>query len=382
MGIPFVLPGFGVKKTILSGVLMVVLLGGLGGGVYLTQHGTSFLPRAENRLPILSTNLVLETPKADVALGEVFPVDIVVHSDVEAANLFAAKLEYPASLKVVRVATNSAQANSGGEYFVQKWLKIDINNSSLETNIIGGVPNPGLLTDSNSPQKMILATVFFVADTPGSASISIAHSGIFRNEDNQNILSVGQSLNLTVDQNGDPNASNEEIKPTIENPPQPLLAPQGGEIIGYNTPFRVVWDQEINDATIALLLNGQFLGNLQENLPKTSFYIFTPSQKIPLAYLNRTNTFQFRVTGKLESGQIITYQNDEPFEILLNAQTTTSSALDLLNKLRSGAAIDNSTASLLLTSYNSNENLDKVDFNQDGFVNEIDLWFVKNLLKL
>lgn len=370
------------KRTFFSGILLVVLLGGLGGGVYLTQNGTNFLPRASERVEDLKTEMVLSTPKTAVSLGEIFPVDIIVHTDRDEANLFVAKLRYPASLKVIKVSTSSAQANlESGDYFIQKWIKINVNNSGGETEVVGGVPNPGIKTGAKNGKDLILARVYFQAESSDPASISAANSEIYRNSDNVNILTTAKSLDLKIDGNRDPNAPT-NIDNNPEETLQPLLAPQGGETLAFDSPFRIVWDRELKDVTVSLLVNNQLLGNLAYRLPNASFYNFIPSQKIPVAYLDRNNTFQIKVTGVMDNGQKVSYQNDEPFSIAFNPQVgSNQSALDLLRKLQSGVNIDNTMLSLLLTSFNSDKNVDKVDLNQDGYVNEIDLWLAKNLIK-
>jgi hypothetical protein len=374
-------------KVILSGLIFVILLAGLAGGFYLIKNPTNFLPRADIKSEVPTTDMVLTTPHTTVPLGDVFPVDIVIRSDIDSANLFVAKLKYSDSLKVVRILTSKAQAEDSNDYFIQKWIKLDIKNTLGETDIVGGVISPGILTNLQDQKKMILARVFFEAEKPGTTTISQNVSGIYRNADNLNIFKQGKALTINVDNHDSTLKPNKEIpaEPSQENF-TPLQFPKGGEIINYKDPIKITWEKEITEVTVSILINDKLLGNVITGMPKGASFIFYPTTKIPLAFLSKRNTFQFKVSGKTDDGQVITYLNSQPFEFSLSPQDSSigssSGALDLLKEFQSSPNIDLTTLSLLLTSFNSDQNLEKVDFNKDGYVNELDLWILKNLIKI
>src|SRR5579872_2921643 len=101
-----------VPRFLLSLVTLFIMLGALPVGVYLVGQRTHSLPEAApaqvERVGDVSLSLEpdgqLATNSAQVA------INLIVHSDNQAANLFAARITYPSQyLELQNIATESAQ---------------------------------------------------------------------------------------------------------------------------------------------------------------------------------------------------------------------------------------------------------------------------------
>lgn len=179
---------------------LLILLAGIVASVYLVQNTQIFKPEAAPTLPAAeetSFELELEsdinttlfpdepTPKA-LSLGTKFRVDVYARSDVDAANLFAAKIKYSTdSLEFVEVNRREGQS------FVQNWVETSADNSNEGViSMIGGIPSPGIKTDLSSG-AMLMGSIIFNTKKLGTAKIELTDtSAIYRNSDNLNILSA------------------------------------------------------------------------------------------------------------------------------------------------------------------------------------------------
>ncbi|MCR4306059.1 MAG: hypothetical protein NUV73_03170, partial [Candidatus Daviesbacteria bacterium] len=138
-------------------LLFLILLAGVGVGIYLVQTKTSLFSKAAPVIPQkpetsfeleaqadTSPSFVDATAIKSAAVGQKFRVDVWVRSDIDPANLFVAKLKYSTDLLQV-VEIEKRDANS----FINQWIVEPLfDNNSGEISIIGGVNAPGLLTSS------------------------------------------------------------------------------------------------------------------------------------------------------------------------------------------------------------------------------------------
>ncbi len=122
-------------------------------------------------------------------VGPEIAVPIMVRSDVDAANLFAAKINYPVgSLDVLRIETTSS--------FVTQWVEATFDNATGQISIIGGVPTPGFKTSGADAQ---MAVVVFKATQTGNFNISFDNASvIYRDSDSSDILGTVNGGTLIV----------------------------------------------------------------------------------------------------------------------------------------------------------------------------------------
>lgn len=180
------------EKGFIQAVLLLLLVVGLGVGVYLVQTRTGWFSKAAPVTPDKpETSFELEAqadtaePFADVTalksvgVGQKFRVDVWVRSDIDAANLFAAKLKFPTDLLQV-VEVNKRGTNS----FVNHWITDpSFDNSSGDISIIGGVNPPGLLTSTQSSGSVKGTTstpTAGVGTVSGTRSVKAGESVDFR----------------------------------------------------------------------------------------------------------------------------------------------------------------------------------------------------------
>lgn len=157
-----------------------------------------------------STSLVISAPKSSFMVGDRITASVLVKSDNDAANLFVAKMRFPADLLQVvnvdfkpkldvgQVATDGARTSFISNWFVTNWVENTFNNNTGAVSLVGGVPNPGFQTSPDT-EGALMADIIFEAKRPGSATVSFdATSSIYRNSDNANILKTKKDLDLEI----------------------------------------------------------------------------------------------------------------------------------------------------------------------------------------
>ncbi len=183
--------------------LLLILLVGIAGGVYLVAFGDPLklfskaaptLPSAPETSFELELEKNGETPFPDettptsLVLNSTFRVDIYARSDVEAANLFNAKIKYTSD-----TADFVAVEKRDGQSFVKNWVDASIDNSNTSVGVIsmvGGVPSPGIQTDSNTG-ALLMGSIIFKAKKTGILKVEVSDaSTIYSNTNNINILTA------------------------------------------------------------------------------------------------------------------------------------------------------------------------------------------------
>lgn len=184
----------------------LILIIGIIAGLYLVQHPQIFKPKAAPNLPSApETSFELELEKNGIApfadeatptnltTGQTFRVDIYARSDVDAANLFQAKVKYTSdTVDFVSVEQRSGQS------FVKNWVDASVDNSNTSVGVVsmvGGVPNPGIKTDSKTG-AMLMGSIIFKAKATGTAKIGLSdgNSAIYSNANNINILTATKGI--------------------------------------------------------------------------------------------------------------------------------------------------------------------------------------------
>ena len=101
------------QKGITHILVLLILVTGLIAGLYLVQHPAIFKPKAGGGISgpiVVETSFTLSPAEnKDLPIGYEFPVTLLVRSDLDAANLFAAKIKFPKELLEV-VSINTGQS--------------------------------------------------------------------------------------------------------------------------------------------------------------------------------------------------------------------------------------------------------------------------------
>lgn len=186
-------------------LILLILLGGIIAGVYLVTQGNplKLFSRASVSGPISpQTSFTLYPytgPKEGYSIGMEIPVVVHVRSDIDSANLFAAKINFDKNL--LSVASIKAGTEDSPS-FITNWVERFSDNATGQISLVGGVEAPGYQTNVNQPTYTIansMATIFFKAKAKGIANITFANdSAIYRNSDNINILGPKNNTTLTI----------------------------------------------------------------------------------------------------------------------------------------------------------------------------------------
>lgn len=186
------------EKGVIQFVVLLLLLGGLFAGYLLVnKYGTQFLNKAAPLLPTKpEASLELELEKSgevpfsdeatptSLAPNTKFRVDIYARSDVDEANLFVAKVKYtPETVELVEINKREGQS------FVKNWVETSVDAGIV--SMVGGVPAPGIKTDSKSG-ALLMGSIIFKTKASVTAKIELSdgNSAIYRNSDNTNVLSA------------------------------------------------------------------------------------------------------------------------------------------------------------------------------------------------
>lgn len=198
--------GFNLKdrKTIVAVVGLLVLLISIPLAVYLIQQKQIFKPRAfepkGGQLAPLSgpeTSFTLATSLDGgpnfVPLGQKVRVSVFARSDVDAANLFAAKLKFPANILEVEEIITQESSN-----VIKNWVEKISDNKAGTISLVGGVPAPGYKTTVGQPTGKV-AEIVFGTKAVGDAYVDFDEgTAIYRNSDNSNILSIKREVDFRV----------------------------------------------------------------------------------------------------------------------------------------------------------------------------------------
>jgi hypothetical protein len=127
--------------------------------------------------------------RGGVSVGQEFTIPVYARSDIENANLFVAKINFPANLlEVISIDDN--------ESFISTWAEQFYDNQTGQISLVGGVATPGFKSNN---ANALMAHVRVRAKAAGTALIDMtAASQIFSNATNQNILQKTQDVSFTI----------------------------------------------------------------------------------------------------------------------------------------------------------------------------------------
>ncbi|MCL5784463.1 MAG: dockerin type I domain-containing protein [Patescibacteria group bacterium] len=192
-----------MKRTLIFILLGLIILA--GGALFalraFPKPGVTQTPPTVNQpatVPETSFTLTADTPSLKV--GDTFKVSVLARSDSDAANLFVAKLRFPADLlQATNIDLKPKTGNSFiSSWFVTNWVENVFDNKLGSVSLVGGVPNPGFKTEPQaSPSAM--AEITFTAKKGGAGSITFDNtSAIYRNSDNTNILNIKREVSFKI----------------------------------------------------------------------------------------------------------------------------------------------------------------------------------------
>lgn len=354
------------KAFVLSVLAFTIMMLTLPVGVYLVGQQTDILPQAQTpQSQIRLTGFKLQAPPSQN--GQI-PISVAVSSDLDNANLFVATLRFPQEgLEVVSITPEATF----------RWVETGFDNQTGLVTLIAYVPGPGLKTDQGKNQPF--ATINFKARLPdgqakktGSYKIPIDDpSAIFRNSDNLNILVAKDPHNIEV------NGLVSTPKPTIPGS-LTLSSPQGGEAYLYSQNIPIQWSAKgVDKVVVSAYLNGLFLGKIGESSASGEF-LWNPLKTLPAVYLRDDNTFEIEV-----SSDNLRSKTNGPIEILVRAElpNLVTDPLKIAKErgdFNSDSQVNFSDLSLLLSNFSGGEK--KYDLNEDGIINGIDLWLLRELI--
>lgn len=179
-------------------IILLILLAGVVTGVYLVQKTQILKPKASVSGPITPTTSFTLSPNTSIAnIGGQVEVKVVVRSDIAAANLFNAKINFN---KDILEVDKIGYLNT----FISNWVEQSIDNLGGTISLVGGVPNPGYQTTTGN-EPGLMAVVYFKTLKTGTANIAFADaSAIYSNADNIDILTFKDSIDLSIVSGGVP----------------------------------------------------------------------------------------------------------------------------------------------------------------------------------
>lgn len=180
------------QKGLIHILIPLIILVGIVATVWLVTSGSlKLFPKASAPKPTdPETSFSLVGPD-EPQPGEEFEVKLYVRSDIDEANLFQAKMKFPANL----VDVTGIKTDNG---FIKNWVENFYDNNTGEISLAGGVPAPGFQTKFGG-ESALMSTIVFKAKAKGEATIAFTNeSQILRNTDNTNILNIKRDLSINI----------------------------------------------------------------------------------------------------------------------------------------------------------------------------------------
>jgi hypothetical protein len=242
--------------------------------LYNYGGGNTYSPQSSPTPTGATTSMTIETPSANftTAYGNEFEVKVQVRADIENANLFVAKINFPSNLLQV-VSIDRTQS------FITSWTPPEpfYDNNTGQIELVGAVPSPGYKTNfANS----LMSIIKFKTKAGGSGNIDLTdNSQIFSNTTNSNILQTKNDATFTI--TGGPSPS-PQSSASASASPSPSAASQCGQKGDGNG------DCVINLQDLSVLLTN--LSALNPTSPNRENLDFNSDKRI--------NTFDFSNMGE------------------------------------------------------------------------------------
>jgi hypothetical protein len=341
----------------------------------------------------------LSPPASSTAGGVEFPVQVMVQTDTDNSNVFAAKLNFDATkMQVSRIDTTGT--------FIANWADNFFDNSAGKVSLIGGVPNPGFKT-SGAP--VLMATVYFIGYVAGVTPISFdGTTAIFRNSDNTNIFNIATGASETITSSA-PTPSPSPTGSATPNPsgtasPTPSPSPIACSITSAS------WSNASSPVTQGTLVSLTVNATGSCSGQQVSFVVSQDNGLLtPGTVSTNPPNATFNGSGVAQSSWVAEYQQDGPgglFDppeyyfvatVISNNSNMRSGNPELqVNKLNPGTfaagdinhdgKVDLQDLSVLLSNWNKDRAVDldfpnPADLNSDGKINTFDFSTLVVILK-
>lgn len=193
------------QKGFVNILFLLLLLAGIALGVYLVQQKTNIFSKAailKPSGPETSFSLVGQDEcsglfcalrlQKGIQVEEEFIVQVFARSDIDEANLFKAQIKFPKDLiEVLNINTDTG--------FITNWVEQTHDNNEGVISLVGGVPAPGFKTIQGQDSALV-AAITFKTRGMGKGTLEFTdESAIYRNTDNENILSIKRPLDLNIE---------------------------------------------------------------------------------------------------------------------------------------------------------------------------------------
>lgn len=358
-------------------------------GLYLVGKQTQITPQAAvfEKVPELSTGIVLESKLSPEIKMGIIPVDVYVKSSIDPVNLVNAQIKFdPGLISIDKIATDAASVKETVTF--NKWIEVRTDNNLGNAAIIAGLPSPGVVSLGQNNERIYLATLHVRPKSAGTAVIQITGgSQLLRNSDNLNIFQTGSDLVLGLSGavNEASSAAISGNKPQSRGSSQPLIvltSPVTAGNYSYFRPLDILWSSFNVDriAQINLVINGEKFGPVAQNLEgKEGKFTWLPKDSLALPYVQLANTFQIEIVGVSKDGEAAKIISG-PFGIL-GVDEVAGSPPNPEAFFQNQLSLDD--ASRLLSDYLVLPLEDKaLDFNRDDVINELDFYLLRqNLLQ-
>lgn len=203
-------------------IIILLLLAGLGVGVYLVQKQTSLKSHAsigetENSLSLVAypkDSQPITQPQESAAIsvkpGDLFTADILVRTPTTEVNLISAKLKFDNNL--LQVVDKGLEIDTKDPFVVKTVTDSSFDNNTGMISIIGGIPAPGY--KSNVGQSGLLARITFKALNAGETKIDFqSGSAMYKNADSKELeLVIQRSLSVKTSATSPQTTSNTSDK--------------------------------------------------------------------------------------------------------------------------------------------------------------------------
>lgn len=329
-----------------------------------------------------SANFIVVITPTSITSGNTFRVQLFTRSDADFANLFTAKLAFPADkLEITGIDTTNSLVDE------QYWVERFFDNVNGKIALTGAVPNPGYKT---SGSNALLASIDFTTKSQGDAQVIFEPaSAIYRNSDNLNILANTTNDSITINPG-----------PTLTPVPTPTPEPIACSITSAS------WNSASNpvDFGTNVGLDVQTTGDCAGE--QISFEVWEDDGILGADNVNTQPAIATLSGNSASTSWISEYQSDGLFSVggnpeyyfmatLVNGTSSVKSADPLLEvsstasggciidgDLNTDCAVDLVDLSVLLSNFgNSGDYLQTTDLNDDGVVNSFDYSTLLNILE-
>lgn len=382
------------KKALFGIAVLSFLLLALPITLFLVQTNQQLFSKAATPVaPAFEKSIRLSTNGTTFGVGQQVPIDVVIRTDNEYANLASVVIRFdPEVVKVSEVITNPSQGGSS-VFFGKYWLSKGFDNDQGMINLISGTPKPGVKTDPSDSSPLLLAQIHFMAVGEGDANITVdPASAIYDNSTNSPETTSDGGLRLAIHSDaslptGQKTATADanlvgrfsELAQSNQDQKVLLTSPFAGQVFFYFRPVDINWTASADVVkSITLLLNNEPFGVIAQNIPNSGHYVWTPSTSVPVPMVTSVNTYSLQITASTKQGDIQS-TSILPFGLISNPEGKITATDSAQFKTPDNPQI--ADASKIFSNWGSELNTDSpLDLNGDWNINYLDFYLLRKAL--